>query len=52
MKVYICPVCNATLTKDDDTRYGTCTDCRCNYKLNSCSKIDREPENNCIEASS
>jgi hypothetical protein len=52
MKVYICPICNATLSKLKDTKKGMCADCRCAHKLDGCSKIDREPETDCIEASS
>jgi len=52
MRIYICPMCNATLVKVNDTMNGKCPDCRCDYNLKGCGKIDRKPEPNCIEMSS
>lgn len=49
MKVYICPMCNATLTKIGDKRKGKCEDCVSKHWLKRCYTADRDPEPNCIE---
>ena len=56
MRVYVCPICNASLERARSAGKGYCPDCNSAYVLTRCMTTDRlvpaDERARCLEASS